>query len=134
MQTQERKIIIIGDSDLGKTTFCKRLIDNSNNYLSNQKTLGVDVSPYETYINNRKIRLNLWDCAGDERYKGLGVDYWIDAHGALIFKNNENNNHLRYKNHILNKCGHIPIIYIDYDINNNINNYMQKINELVNLL
>ena len=44
---------------------------------------------YETYINNRKIRLNLWDNAGDERYNFLGVDYWIDAHGALIFKNNK---------------------------------------------
>ena len=133
MQTQEYKIAILGDTDLGKTTFCKRLINNSNNYLSIVKTLGVDVTPYPYSYNNRRVRLNLWDCAGDEKYKGLGEDYWIGSNGAIIFKDNSNN-HIKYKNSILNRCGNIPIVFIDYNIQLNINNYIEKINELVNLL
>jgi GTPase SAR1 family protein len=118
---------------LGKTTFCKRLINNNNNYLSCVKTLGVDVSPYDYHINNRKIRLNIWDCAGDNGYKGMGSEYWIGSKGAIIFKD-KSNNHLIYKNAILDRCGNIPIVYIGYDINKNINEYMVKINELINLL
>lgn len=133
MQKQEYKIAILGNTNLGKTTFCKRLINNSNNYLSIVNTLGVDVSPYPYSYNNRHIRLNLWDCAGDDRYKGLREDYWIGSNGAIIFKDNLNN-HINYKNAILNRCGNIPIVFIDYDINLSINNYMEKINELVNLL
>lgn len=131
MQRQEYKISILGKTKSGKTTFCKRLINNNNNYISIVNTLGVDVLPYS--LNNRNIRLNLWDCAGDERYKGLGDDYWIGSNGAIIFKDNSNI-HLNYKNAILNRCGNIPIVFIEYDINQNINSYMEKINELVNLL
>ena len=133
MQIQTYKIALLGETNLGKTTFCKRLINNNNNYLSCVNTLGVDVSPYDHYINERKFRLNIWDCAGDNKFKGLGSDYWIGSKGAIIFKDTLNK-HIEYKKAILDRCGNIPIVYINYDINRNINEYLDKINELTNLL
>lgn len=133
MQTPEYKIMLLGDTCLGKTTFCKKLINRGNNYLNLPPTLGVDVDLCDYYVNHRKLRLSLWDTSGDERYKGLGSGYYVNTNGAIIFKD-KNNKYIQYKNSILNKCGNIPIVYIEYDMDKDISEYMVKINELVNLL
>ena len=58
MQTPEYKIMLLGDTRLGKTTFCKKLINRGNNYLNLQPTLGVDVDLCDYYVNDRKLRLS----------------------------------------------------------------------------
>ena len=133
MQTSEYKIMVLGHTGLGKTSFCRKLIDNNNNYLNIAPTLGVDVSPCDYYVNHRKVRLNLWDCSGNENYKGLGNQYYLNSSGAIIFQDKYN----KYRNYIqqlLNSCGNIPYVLIEYNMEENIQKYMYKINQLVNLL
>ena len=95
MQTPEYKIVVIGETDIGKSTFIKRLVYDLEKLYTTEKTLGVDVMCLDLYGNNGKIRLNIWDCGG--KYTGLGEKYYIDAYGAIIFKNGTNNNHLRFE-------------------------------------
>ena len=95
MQTPEYKIVVIGETDIGKSTFIKRLVYNLERLYTTEKTLGVDVMCLDLHGNNGRIRLNMWDCGG--KYRGLGEKYYIDAYGAIIFKNGSNNNHLAFE-------------------------------------
>ena len=51
MQTIEYKVVVIGDTELGKSTFVKRLHYNLNNLFTSIKTLGVDVLPVDLHGN-----------------------------------------------------------------------------------
>jgi small GTP-binding protein len=90
MQAIEFKVSLIGETGSGKTAFIEKLkygqpiMHNGGR----KYTLGVDVSPYSYRYGNNTIRLNLWDCAGDERYRGLGKDYLVDSDLVMIFGNN----------------------------------------------
>lgn len=78
------KVLIIGDPNVGKTSFVQRYINNS--FRGTYKwTIGVDFglkliqwSPTET------IRLQLWDIAGQERYTSMTRVYYKDAFGCVI--------------------------------------------------
>jgi len=114
MQTPVYKIVVIGETEIGKTTFIKRLIYNLNNLYIIMRTLGVDVEPLEICGNTGKIKLNLWDCGGNTR--GLCTKYYTQAFGAIIFKRNCNNNHLIYEDGLPDD---IKKFYItDFDMKN----------------
>jgi GTPase SAR1 family protein len=51
-------------------------------------TLGVEVHPLVVNTNHGRMRLNVWDCAGLERYGGLRDGYYIQADGAMVFSAN----------------------------------------------
>ena len=56
---------------------------NDINTLNIPNTLGVDVKPVTLHRDDRKLRLNVWDCAGNEKYKGLGKEYYKE--GNLLY-------------------------------------------------
>ena len=118
MQTKEYKITLLGSPNCGKSLFVRRLFEGSNSiiYRDYIPTLGVDVTPIDININNNKIRLNIWDCAGDSRYRGLKDIYHIDTKAAIIFRKSNDNSYLDYENELPNE---ISKIYLDdYDIEN----------------
>lgn len=90
MQAIEYKIALIGHSNTGKTSFVKNLLYGLYNDM--KPTLGVDVYPYDITYNEKKYRINFWDCAGNEEYMGLGKDYVTSSNMVLIFKSNNFNN------------------------------------------
>ena len=117
MQIQEFKVLLLGEKKIGKTSFLKKL-DNSfklnNNYIP---TVGVDVKNIDILCNNNKIRLNIWDTAGDSRYLGLKEGYYVNADLAIIFKNNINNNHLLFENNLTNGIKKLYIDNSEYSLN-----------------
>ena len=116
MQTREYKVSLIGASEVGKSSFLKRLLYGYNHIYVTEKTLGVDVIPIDIQNNNDKIRLNVWDCAGDERYRGLKEKYHINTQAAIIFRNTNNKNHCIYENELPEN---IPKFYVDdYNLQN----------------
>ena len=127
MQVKEYKVSIIGEKEIGKTCFLRRLnnmFKETNNYIP---TLGVEVTPIDLYGEFGKIRLNMWDNAGDERYRGLKDKYHINTDLAIIFKRN-NDNHLIYENEI-------PSNSKKFYVNNyNINEPEYSVNEYKNSL
>ena len=74
-----KKIVLIGDANVGKTTFVQRLL-NGNYQDKYIPTLGVEVEP----IRRGNKCYNIWDCAGDPRFRGLGDGYYIQSHGAIV--------------------------------------------------
>ena len=122
MQVPEYKTLFIGPSGIGKTSFLKKIFHHRNNVniLDIPNTIGVDVKPVTLHQDDRKIRLNVWDCAGNQKYKGSGKEYYLGADMAIIFKNN-NIYITDICRDILEMCGDIPVLifenfnkYLDY--------------------
>lgn len=77
------KIILIGDSGVGKTSLLKRYTDKifEKTYIS---TIGVDFKVKTIDVNNEKVKLQLWDTAGQERFRTITNSYYRGSHGILI--------------------------------------------------
>ena len=77
------KIVIVGDSGVGKTNLVKRFIQNtfSSNTLA---TVGVEFYSNTYSINDKLIKIEMWDTAGQERYKSITSAYYKGAMGALL--------------------------------------------------
>ncbi len=77
------KIIVIGDSNVGKTCLLKCYSNRifSDNYTC---TIGVDLLTKSVVINENLIKLQLWDTAGMEKYKHITRSYYRGAHAAII--------------------------------------------------
>jgi GTP-binding nuclear protein Ran len=77
------KVCILGNARVGKSTFIKRHItgEYDKNYIP---TIGVEVHPLVFHTTRGIIKLNLWDCAGEPRYCGLGDSYYFKADAALL--------------------------------------------------
>jgi len=79
----EFKLILVGDGGVGKTTFVKRHLTGEfeKKYVA---TLGVEVHPLDFHTNHGKIKFNVWDTAGQEKYGGLRDGYYIQGECAII--------------------------------------------------
>ena len=77
------KLIIVGDSNVGKTNIMSKYIHNKFNYTS-KSTIGVEFGTKIVKIDNKKIKAQIWDTAGQERYKSITSAYYKGAKGALI--------------------------------------------------
>ena len=133
MQLPEYKTLFIGPSGIGKTSFLLKLHYRRNdiNILDIPSTLGVDVKPVTLHQEHRKIRLNVWDCAGNKKYNGLGKEYYINAKFAIIFKNNNVNITDTCKD-ILETCGDIPVLILEnFNKYSDYNEYLEKISNFI---
>jgi Ras-related protein Rab-1A len=76
------KILIIGDSGVGKSALLNRYCDDAftENYIS---TIGVDFKIKTFKINGLTIKLQIWDTAGQERFKSITSTYYRGAHAIL---------------------------------------------------
>ena len=85
------KIILIGDSNTGKTSLITRYVNNTfdSKHLC---TIGVDFMMKKVVINNRTIKLQIWDTAGMEKYKQITSSYYRGAQGAIIVFDLSSNN------------------------------------------
>ena len=77
------KIVIVGDSGVGKTNLVKRFIQNtfSSNTLA---TVGVEFFSNNYYINDKLCKIEMWDTAGQERYKSMTSAYYKGSMGAIL--------------------------------------------------
>ena len=82
--TSTYKIIIIGDQNVGKTSILSRFIDNK--YESQyQCTLSLENKNKNLRLDENNIaQLQIWDTAGEERFRSVTRQFFHDSHGALI--------------------------------------------------
>ena len=78
------KIITLGDSHVGKSCLIIKFIENkfSNSYVS---TIGFDLKHKQIILKDgNKVRLTLFDTAGQERFRSLAKNYIRKANGILL--------------------------------------------------
>ena len=77
------KYIIAGDSGVGKTCMIYYYLYNKVKQNSTQ-TIGVDYSSKTLIINNQKIKLQIWDTAGQDKFRSVSKSYYRGAIGIII--------------------------------------------------
>ena len=77
------KITLIGDSGVGKSSIIGRFITGFFNEEMNS-TLGLNYSQKLYEKNGKKISLNLWDTAGQEKFRSLGKNFYNDSFIIII--------------------------------------------------
>ena len=81
--TSTFKIVLFGDSQTGKTTLAHRFLTNLFKG-SISMTLGVDFLLKAIEMDGEKIKLQIWDFAGEERFRFLFPSYIRGANGAIF--------------------------------------------------
>ncbi|KAL2102448.1 hypothetical protein ACEWY4_001616 [Coilia grayii] len=77
------KIILIGDSNVGKTSVVQSF--KSGLFSERQhNTIGVDFTVRTLTIQGKKVKMQVWDTAGQERFRTITQSYYRSAHAALI--------------------------------------------------
>ncbi|OHS94812.1 small GTP-binding protein [Tritrichomonas foetus] len=77
------RVVIIGDASVGKTSLLNQLIDhNFQEY--EQSTIGANYQLYVEEIDGTKIEIQIWDTAGQEKFKSLGPIYYRNSLGAAV--------------------------------------------------
>ena len=77
------KLVMIGDSGVGKTNILSRYINNEFSSIT-KATVGVEFFSTIIKKNNKLIKLQIWDTAGQERYKSITSAYYKGAKGAFV--------------------------------------------------
>lgn len=77
------KVVLVGDSGVGKTNLLSRFTKNEFNSES-KSTIGVEFATRHIVIKGKTIRAQIWDTAGQERYRAITAVYYRGAVGALV--------------------------------------------------
>ena len=77
------KIIVIGESRVGKTSLIKRYTKDQFGgvYLT---TVGIDFQDKTIEIEDKKVKLQVWDTAGQERFRNVAKNYFQSSNGFLL--------------------------------------------------
>ncbi len=83
MTTISKKICLVGDFGVGKTSLIRRFVDRqfSDQYLS---TVGVKISRKTIELSTQDLQLLIWDIEGNTRFKTITPTYLQGAKGAII--------------------------------------------------
>lgn len=79
----EFKIVLVGDSEVGKTSFIK-CQQNSSFDSKYTPTEGVDITSLVFNTTYGLITFKIWDCSGQEKYNDLREGYCYNADGVII--------------------------------------------------
>jgi len=77
------KVVVAGAKNVGKTSLIRRYATGKFDK-STLSTIGVDFETKKVVVDNTEILLNIWDFAGEERFRVLFPSYISGASGALM--------------------------------------------------
>ena len=120
------QLLIIGDSTVGKTSILGRYANGifNANYLA---TIGLDNFTKDEIIDNKTIRIKIWDTAGQEKYQSLTKGFFRNAQGIMVVfdvTNSETYKDIKYwtqsiKAHMSSDIDEISVIIIGNKIDSN---------------
>jgi small GTP-binding protein len=109
------KILLLGDASVGKTSFTKRYCYNIFNP-SERLTIGVDFHVKTIDLQGKKIKLQIWDVGGEERFRFLLPTYCLGATAAFLLyditRPNTLDNISEWITIVKQKGGPIPIMLV----------------------
>jgi len=77
------KLVVIGDENVGKTSLLLRFADDNfeEHYVS---TIGVDFRFRTVTVDNQMVKLQIWDTAGQGRFRTITSAYYRGANGVIL--------------------------------------------------
>ena len=88
------KVLVIGDTSVGKTSFIMRYADNifQESYIA---TIGMDYKLKNINLENGKlVKLQIWDTAGQEKFHSITKSFYKGANGIILIYSVIDNNSL----------------------------------------
>lgn len=76
-----QRVVFIGDTEVGKTSIVKRMLNND--FSQENGTIGAVYYSYTTEHDNKQITMQIWDTAGQEKYRSIGSIYYRNAFAAI---------------------------------------------------
>lgn len=83
MAAAQVKVVLLGDSGVGKTSVMRRFVQNTFD-VESQATIGAAFSTKVVEVGEKGVKFNIWDTAGQERYRALTKMYYRDAAVAIL--------------------------------------------------
>ena len=78
------KILLLGDSSVGKTCFLMRYTDNTFQEI-HMSTIGLDYKLKNVQLDDGKmVKIQIWDTAGQDRFRSITKNYYKGAHGIIL--------------------------------------------------
>ncbi|ESO09965.1 hypothetical protein HELRODRAFT_156372 [Helobdella robusta] len=77
------KILIIGESGVGKSSFLMRFAENKF-HPDQSATIGIDFKIKCIRVEGEKIKLSIWDTAGQERFRTLTPSFYRNGQGCIL--------------------------------------------------
>eukprot|EP01084_Bolivina_argentea_P035324 65540_1 len=91
------KLLIVGDTGVGKTLLLSRFVDDR--FYEPEATIGVDIKGKKVDIDGKTVKLEIWDSAGIVNYRTIVSSYYRGVHGILLvydITSQESFSHIRY--------------------------------------
>ena len=110
------KILIVGDSTVGKTNFIKKYVENKFNE-SYFASTGIDLITTSIKIEGKSFKIQIWDTAGQEKYRAMTKNLFLKTQGIVIIFDISNEisfiNLKSWMNDIKEECSaDIPMILV----------------------
>ncbi|XP_047313328.1 ras-related protein RABA1g-like [Impatiens glandulifera] len=77
------KVVLIGDSGVGKSNLLTRFTRNEFS-MDSKSTIGVEFATRCIQVDDKVVKAQIWDTAGQERYRAITSAYYRGAVGALL--------------------------------------------------
>ncbi|XP_062599593.1 ras-related protein Rab-11A-like [Saccostrea cucullata] len=77
------KVVLIGDSGVGKSNLLSRYTRNEFS-LETKTTIGVEFATRSVHINGQTLKAQIWDTAGQDRYRAITNAYYRKAVGVVM--------------------------------------------------
>jgi small GTP-binding protein len=82
-QVPKISMVVIGDTGVGKSCLLLQFVDRRFSSV-HDLTIGVDFGSRIIEIGGEKVKLQIWDTAGQESFRSIARSYYRDASGALL--------------------------------------------------
>jgi len=109
------KCVLVGDAGVGKTSLIRRHLTGEFVQVYDA-TLNANINPLVFNTTSGPIRFCVWDCAGQEKFGGLGATYYVQADCAIVMFDLTSRISYNYCRDwiakVRNICGDIPIILV----------------------
>ena len=78
------KVLLLGDTTVGKTCFLMKYTDKTFQDI-HMATIGLDYRLKTMKLKNGKnIKLQIWDTAGQDRFRAITKNYYKGSHGIIL--------------------------------------------------
>lgn len=104
------KILLVGDACVGKSKLLVKFVDHvfDHTYMS---TVGVDFKIRSIQLDNKRVKLQVWDSAGQERFRTITSSYYRGAHAIIVcFDVTSNDSFINVKQWQKKKLTNMPMI------------------------
>lgn len=82
-RTNPCRLVFTGSTGVGKTAIVERIVNDTFSN-ENNPTLGVQYYDIEVEVDGKTVPIQLWDTAGQEKYRALARTYLRNAHGIFL--------------------------------------------------